>query len=114
MLDIDLAEFAQHVFNSPANAGDEAGRLTYYNHELKEGHAGLVMRYSVTMPTHHRANSNRLLIQVPDKLRDNLRTLYGVDDEEDYKLGTSIVALADWACGVLIEEQKTLLITRAK
>lgn len=118
----DLRQAASEIF--PAQdipAGDEKGRSTFFNHELQSEcvmngkPVKLVIDRGVKLPWYgYGQHSKRIPLTIPLKLRENMRTLLGVDCEEDYAVTTTIVALADFACQVLREQEGTLRVQQVK
>lgn len=54
--------------------------------------------------------TQRSMITIPPKLREQIRILFGVDRDEDALGTTAIIALASWAAERLVAENKRLVV----
>ena len=54
--------------------------------------------------------TQRSMITIPPKLREQIRILFGVDRDEDALGTTAIIALASWASERLVAENKRLVV----
>lgn len=110
----DLRLAAQHVFKEAKRPpGDDPSRATYFDHVLIPARdARLVVDRSVKIGVYE-DHKKRIPLTVPSKLRENMRALLGVDSDDEYAVTTTLVALADYACQVLSEQNKTLRVSPA-
>ncbi len=121
---IDLGQFSEkELADLMAGAGDAAGRKTYFDIEerapfSKDGsRVYLEMTKTATMFDYRALDgrrNNRTMLTVPPKLREQLRDVMGKGDEEgDYLLTTSIIALATWACQELKRSRRRIVVSGA-
>lgn len=104
-------------------AGDAPDRDSYFDHDetrlpfekdgvvvhLTMGQRALLFDYR----TLDSRRANRALMTIPPKVRDNIRTLYGLAEDDDYLITTTLVALADYAAMMLLRDGKRLHISPA-
>lgn len=118
---IDLGQFSkEELADLMAGAGDAAGRKTYFDIEerapfSKDGsRVYLEMTKTATMFDYRALDgrrANRTMLTVPPKLREQLRDVMGKGEEEgDYLLTTSIIALATWACQELKRSKRRIVV----
>lgn len=107
------------LFVTPkGKVGDDPDRQTYFNHTLKD--ASVIDGKSVRLLIDQNlrgarySDQGRRLVSIPKKLIENMRTLQGLDHGEEFLVSPTLVALADFACSVLLSQEKTLRVSTAK
>lgn len=120
MKDLDKAALALDAQDAVV-PGDGQDRQTFYDHQfcgeiIVDGKpVKLIVGTNVKLPWYGKGyHRRRMPITIPVKLRENMRTLLGVETDDDYAVTTTLVALADYACKVLDEQDKTLKVTQVK
>lgn len=109
-------------------AGDEPERKTYFQFEegalsRRNGQTGRRVHLLLGTPgdlaskpslhdyrTDQGKRSNRMMMTVPPKLREQLRKLTGAEFDYEVPIATSIIALASYAAQRLIDERKCLTV----
>jgi hypothetical protein len=113
----DLRQAAACVFQTTDRPeGDDPTRATFFDHQLLDDRGvRLILDRRARLPWYSAdKHKRRIPMTVPDKLRENMRELLGVECDDDYAVTTTLVALADYACMVLASEQKTLRVSQPK
>ncbi|MCO7473051.1 hypothetical protein [Stenotrophomonas maltophilia] len=121
---VNLGQFSEEeLADLMVGAGDAPRRKTYFDIEerapfSKDGSkVYLEMTKTATMFDYRALDArraNRTMLTVPPKLREQLRDVMGKGEEEgDYLLTTSIIALATWACQELKRSKRRIVVSGA-
>lgn len=116
----DLRSITDHLFQeSKTPPGDSKERKTFYNYEelpmeKRQGRdVRLVIKGSARVP-HYGKTRTRAPVYVPDKVKENMREVLGVDSDDEFRVSVALIALADYALKVLQENEQTLVVSGAK
>lgn len=104
-------------------AGDAPDRVSFFDHDdarlpfekdgivvhLTMGHRALLFDYR----TLDNRREHRAQMTIPPKVRENIRVLYGLAEDDDYLITTTLVALADYTAMMLLRDGKRLHIEPA-
>lgn len=113
MREKDLRLAAQKVHRKPDVRGNARDRETFFDFETSKAEKGKVsIAHSVRL-NNGGGHKKRIPILIPEKLREQMRELLGVDSDEEYYVSTTLMALADYACKVIREEKRSVTITKA-
>lgn len=113
----DLREASRVIFDEPTIPGDAKDRRAFFDHQLNERadeSPRLRLRGNVRIPRYDKTREMRIPVAFPEKLRENMRALLGVESDEDYSVSTTAIALADFAARYLLDQNMTLVVTQAK
>lgn len=104
-------------------AGDAPDRISYFDHDdtrAPYGKDGAMVHLSMNQKallfdyrTLDNRRANRAFMTIPPKVRENIRILYGLDEDDEFLITTTLVALADYAAMMLIRDGKRLRISPA-
>ena len=116
----DLRQASRALFDTKRIIpGDAKERDTFFDHRLVDGvatdGAKLSMKANVRIPRYgHTDKDMRIPIVFPEKLRENMRALLGVESDEEYNVSTTALVLADYAARLLLDGEQTLVVSQAK
>lgn len=114
----DLSCAVDILFSTQGHVGDDAERVTFFNHALRD--QSVIDGKPVQLLLDHNVRSVRYKgecrksVAVPRKLIEQMRALQGLDADDQFLLSTTLVALADFACSVLLASDKTLRVSKPK
>ena len=95
-------------------AGDAKQRKNFFDFDEKTSNkARLNIDEIGRLPTYDAPPNRRSSVTIPDKLREQMRGLLGVESDDDYAVSTTLVALADYACKVIREEKRSVKVRKA-
>lgn len=116
----DLRTITSSLFQQDQRPlGDEKTRPSFYDYETGELETRkgkpvkLAISPGVSIP-HYGKKKTRQPIYIPDKLLENMRDVLGVESEDEYKVTTTLIVLADYALQQLLKQEQTVHVSKPK